>query len=165
MNNRLDRALAARWAERRAILRRTLKEKTPQAVAPRGATPRGDRPLTPEQWAVLKILDGAGPGIAVQEIAGQCDFPHANVTRTIDRLEKRGLLIRLRNKIDRRRLMVRLTVEGKKMVRELDEVEEMVYHILWDIYTPEEKDLLLRLLARKPGTGRTVAEGDRRKPQ
>ncbi|MDD4052032.1 MAG: MarR family transcriptional regulator [candidate division Zixibacteria bacterium] len=152
INNRLDRALAARWAERRTVLRRTLKEKTPQAFAPRGASLRGDRPLTPEQWAVLKILDSAGLGVTVQTIAGQCDFPHANATRTIDRLERRGFLIRLRDKVDRRRVMVRLTVEGKKVVRELDAVEEMVYHAFWDIYSPEEKELLLRLLTRRGGS-------------
>lgn len=149
INNRLDRALAARWTERRIILRRTLKEKTPQVIAARGATPRGDRPLTPEQWAVLKILEGAGLGVTVQTIAGQCDFPHANATRTIDRLEKRGLLIRLRDKTDRRRVMVRLTVEGNKMVRELDAVEDTLHHVLWDRYSPEEKELLLRLLMRR----------------
>lgn len=152
INIRLDRALAARWTERRAVLRRTLKEKTPHVSVPRGASPRGDRPLTPEQWAVLKILDGAGLGVTVQTIAGQCDFPHANATRTIDRLEKRGLLIRLRDKIDRRRVMVRLTVEGKKMVRELVAVEETAYHMIWDMYTPEEKELLLRLLTRRGGS-------------
>ena len=157
INNRLDRALAARWTERRIILRRTLKEKTPQVFATRGATPRGDRPLTPEQWAVLKILDGSGLGVTVQAIAGQCDFPHANATRTIDRLEKRGLLIRLRDKTDRRRVMVRLTVEGNKIVRELDAVEDTLYHVFWDRYSPEEKEILLRLLMRRDNSTRVTS--------
>lgn len=159
IDTRLDRALAARWSLRRAILRRALKEHTPHIPAPRGASPRGDRPLTPEQYAVLKILGGAGLGVTVQEVAGQCDFPHANATRTIDRLEKRGLIIRLRDKTDRRRVMVRLTVEGKKMLRALDAVEETVYLLFWDMYNLEEKELLLRLLTRIPSAGGAVPEG------
>ncbi len=151
INNRLDRALASRWTERRIILRRTLKDKTPHIPVPRGASPRGERPLTPEQWMVLRILDAAGLGVTVHEISRQCDFPYANATRTIDRLEKRGLIIRLRDKTDRRRVMVRLTVEGKKIVRDLDAVEATVYHLLWDVYSPEEKELLLRLLNRRVG--------------
>jgi DNA-binding MarR family transcriptional regulator len=155
INHRLDRALAARWTERRTVHRRKLKEMTPHVPVPRGATPRGDRPLTPEQWAVLQILDGAGLGVTVQTIAGQCDFPHANATRTLDRLEKRGLIMRLRNKADRRRVMVHLTVEGKRMVRDLDAVEDSVHHVFWDIYGPEEKELLLQLLTRRVGPANT----------
>lgn len=158
LDTRLDRALAARWSLRRAILRRALKERTPHLPAPRGASPRGDRPLTPEQYAVLKILGGAGLGVTVQEVAGQCDFPHANATRTIDRLEKRGLIIRLRDKTDRRRVKVRLTVEGKKMLLALDAVEETMYYLLWDRYDPEEKSVLLRLLTRTPDAGETTPE-------
>lgn len=160
IDSRLDRALAARWSDQRTVLRRTLKERTPHIPTARGASPRGERPLTPEQYAVLRILDGAGPGLTVREISRRCDFPHANATRTLDRLEKRGLLIRLRDKIDRRRVVVRLTVEGKKLGRELDAVEETVYHILWGMYTPEEKAALLRLLTGKPGVGAAAVEGD-----
>lgn len=156
-NSRLDRALALFWTARRGLLRGALRELSPGPVTLRGARAREARPLTPEQYAVLTILKQSPTGLMVQDISRACEFPHANVTRTLERLEKRGLVIRLRSKTDRRMVLVRLTVAGNKLSHELDAIEEIVYHRFWDMFTPDEKDLLLRLLTRRPAPDITSA--------
>ena len=47
--------------------------------------------------------------------------PDPDITRLIDRLEKRGLVTRGRSPTDRRRVPVQITAGGLKLLGELDE--------------------------------------------
>jgi len=77
--------------------------------------------LTPAQYNVLRILRGAGEqGLCCREVAERMITRDPDITRLVDRLERRGLLVRSRHSRDRRVIMVRITPEGRKMVKELD---------------------------------------------
>jgi DNA-binding MarR family transcriptional regulator len=77
--------------------------------------------LSATQYNVLRILRGAPEGLACGEIASRMITRDPDVTRLLDRLEKRGLISRSRQTRDRRTVMGRITPEGLKVLRRLDE--------------------------------------------
>jgi DNA-binding MarR family transcriptional regulator len=80
-----------------------------------------DSQLSSTQYNVLRILRGAPQGLACGEIASRMITRDPDVTRLLDRLEKRNLIARCRETDDRRTVMTRITPEGLKLLAELDE--------------------------------------------
>ena len=82
--------------------------------------------LSGTQYNVLRILRGAGPsGLCCGEVAGRMITHDPDITRLLDRLEKRGLIVRARESKDRRIITVRIAAEGLRLLAELDEpIEE-----------------------------------------
>jgi DNA-binding MarR family transcriptional regulator len=77
--------------------------------------------LSLTQYNVLRILRGAGkPGLACNEIGARMVTPDSDITRLLDRLEKKGLIERWRDKRDRRVVMARATRPALKMLARLD---------------------------------------------
>src|SRR5579871_5322986 len=59
--------------------------------------------LSPSQYNVLRVLRGAGAaGLACGEVGDRLIRHDPDITRLLDRLEKRGLVQRVREKADRR---------------------------------------------------------------
>jgi DNA-binding MarR family transcriptional regulator len=77
--------------------------------------------LSPTQYNVLRILRGASEGLFCGEIASRMITRDPDVTRLLDRLEKRGLISRCREAKDRRTVMARITPEGLELLARLDE--------------------------------------------
>ena len=88
--------------------------------------------LTPPQYNVLRILRGAGrganraagaekgAGLPCREIGARMITRDPDITRLLDRLERRGLLSRARDQQDRRVITVRISAEGQRILRTLD---------------------------------------------
>ena len=77
--------------------------------------------LSATQYNVLRILRGAGAaGATCKDVASRMLTRDPDITRLMDRLEKRGLLTRDRAREDRRFVTIRLTGDGLDMVNELD---------------------------------------------
>ena len=82
--------------------------------------------LSPTQYNVLRILRGAPAGLPCGEIANRMITRDPDITRLLDRLEKRQLISRSRETKDRRMVMARITLQGLKLLARLDEpVQEM----------------------------------------
>lgn len=77
--------------------------------------------LSANQYNVLRILRGSPEGLACGEIAKRMITRDPDITRLLDRLEKRGLISRCRETKDRRTVMARITPEGLKVLARLDE--------------------------------------------
>ena len=77
--------------------------------------------LSPTQYNVLRILRGAPEGLACGEISNRMITRDPDVTRLLDRLEKRELISRCRETKDRRTVMARITPQGLKLLGRLDE--------------------------------------------
>ncbi|HET6216316.1 MAG TPA: MarR family transcriptional regulator [Acidobacteriaceae bacterium] len=77
--------------------------------------------LSPTQYNVLRILRGAPEGLPCGEIGSRMITRDPDITRLLDRLEKRGLIIRSRETKDRRMVMARITPLGLKLLGRLDE--------------------------------------------
>jgi DNA-binding MarR family transcriptional regulator len=77
--------------------------------------------VSPTQYNVLRILRGSPEGLPCGEIANRMITRDPDVTRLLDRLEKRELISRCRETKDRRTVMVRIAPEGLKLLARLDE--------------------------------------------
>ena len=81
--------------------------------------------LSANQYNVLRILRGSPHGLPCGEIASRMITRDPDITRLLDRLEKRALISRCRETKDRRMVMARITPQGFKLLARLDEsVEE-----------------------------------------
>lgn len=77
--------------------------------------------LTPTQYHVLRILRGAGEGSRTcTEIAERMVTRDPDVTRLLDRLQARGLIVRERSLEDRRVVQTRITKAGLRLLEEAD---------------------------------------------
>lgn len=78
--------------------------------------------LTPAQYNVLRILRGAGPaGLPCSGIGERMISRDPDMTRLLDRMEKNNLITRERQKHDRRVVNTRITSEGLKLLKKLDQ--------------------------------------------
>jgi DNA-binding MarR family transcriptional regulator len=72
------------------------------------------------QYNVLRTLRGAPDGLPCGEIANRMITRDPDVTRLLDRLEKRGLISRCRENADRRTVLTRITPDGLELLARLD---------------------------------------------
>jgi DNA-binding MarR family transcriptional regulator len=77
--------------------------------------------LSSTQYNVLRILRGAREGLPCGEIASRMITRDPDVTRLLDRLEKRQLISRCRETKDRRTVRARIAPDGLKLLTRLDE--------------------------------------------
>jgi DNA-binding MarR family transcriptional regulator len=91
--------------------------------------------LTGTQYNALRILRGAGPeGLPCREIAGRMITHDPDITRLLNRLETRGLVVRTRDRHDRRVIFGKITTPGLKLLRAMDapiekHAREMLQHV------------------------------------
>ena len=83
--------------------------------------------LSATQYNVLRILRGAPEGLACGEIARRMITRDPDITRLLDRLEKRGLISRCRETRDRRTVLARITADALKLLTRLDEPVQEVH--------------------------------------
>ena len=77
--------------------------------------------LTGAQYNVLRILRGGGAtGLACGEIGQRLIRHDPDVTRLVDRLERRGLIARSREARDRRVVRTSITAKGLDLLATLD---------------------------------------------
>jgi DNA-binding MarR family transcriptional regulator len=108
--------------------------------------------ISPTQYNVLRILRGSPDGLACGEIGDLMIGRDPDITRLLDRMEKRGLVSRCREVKDRRMVMTRITEAGLKLLSQLDGPVLDAHHLLLGHLGSEKLKTLLALLqhARSP---------------
>jgi DNA-binding MarR family transcriptional regulator len=76
--------------------------------------------LSPNQYNVLRILRGSREGLPCGEIAVRMVTHDPDITRLLDRLEKRRLIARSREAKDRRKVVTSITAAGLRLLARLD---------------------------------------------
>lgn len=84
-----------------------------------------DADLAPEHWRIMAVLL-ARPGQRMSAIGESAVLPSASMTRHVDRLVERGLLIRRVDPDDRRSAVVALSPRGRAVAEHVRSVEEQV---------------------------------------
>ena len=77
--------------------------------------------LSATQYNVLRILRGAPDGLSCGEIGNRMITRDPDITRLLDRLEKRALIARARDAVDRRTVITTITPAGLELLAKLDE--------------------------------------------
>lgn len=103
--------------------------------------------LTPPQFAVLSKLDDVGE-TSQNQLGALVAMDAATVKGVIDRLKARALVEVGKHAVDKRRLMVRLTDDGRSLVTDLTPLAERISVETLAPLSPREAATLLKLLAR-----------------
>ena len=103
--------------------------------------------VTSEQWHVLMSL-WAKDGKTQQEINIAVTKEKATVTRLIDGLEKKNLIVRIQDKEDRRKNLIYLTNEGKAVREKLMPIAARTLEVAVEGFTPEEIETFRNMLIR-----------------
>ena len=103
--------------------------------------------LSPTQYNALRILRGAGPeGLPCREAAERMINRDPDMTRLLDRLERRGLVERNRQHSDRRVITTRITNTGLDLLKGLDRPVEDFHRQLLGSIGEAKLQLLVQLL-------------------
>jgi DNA-binding MarR family transcriptional regulator len=103
--------------------------------------------LSATQYNVLRILRGAVPdGLACGEISERMVTRDPDITRLLDRLEKRGLVARSREKADRRVVTARITDTGQELLKKLGEIVLRLHKDQLGHLDAKAQDGLIKLL-------------------
>ncbi len=109
--------------------------------------------LSGTQYNVLRILRGAPDGLPCGEIASRMITRDPDITRLLDRMEKRELISRCREAKDRRTVMTRITTEGLDLLARLDDQVQDTHRALLGHLGRERLGHLCELLREARGEG------------
>ncbi len=126
--------------------------RTMEALSHRFAQVLKAEDLSSTQYNVLRILRGAPEGLPCGEISNRMVTRDSDITRLLDRLEKRSLVSRCRESKDRRTVWTRITPEGLELLARLDEPVRTTHRELLGHLGAKRLNLLADLLrlARQP---------------
>jgi len=113
--------------------------------------------LTQAQYNVLRILRGKSPdGYARGDIASRMIDRAPDVTRLIDRLERRGLVERMRSDSDRRLSLTCITRKGLNLLAKLDPGIDAIDERITEKMSARDLKALSRLCERVYGVDLTA---------
>jgi DNA-binding MarR family transcriptional regulator len=78
--------------------------------------------ISPAQYNVLRILRGAKEALACGQIAERMVSRDPDITRLLDRMERRGLITRARDGQDRRVVKTEIHSKGLRLLEEIDPI-------------------------------------------
>ncbi|GIW88120.1 MAG: MarR family transcriptional regulator [Isosphaeraceae bacterium] len=104
--------------------------------------------LTLAQYHVLRILRHEGRPLPCLEIAARLVTEVPGITGLIDRLERLGLVARMRSEVDRRVVNVALTPRGLELLGQLDEPVDRLHRQLLGPLSHDELRSLNHLLEK-----------------
>jgi len=104
--------------------------------------------LTVAQAPFLVVLREAGCPITIGDLARLLMLESPSVTTMIDRLSEHGLVERTGDPKDRRRTLVQLTEEGKRLQNSIREPGQQLYDEIFDVVTDEERQVLRAILRK-----------------
>lgn len=109
--------------------------------------------LSPTQYNALRILRGAGErGLPCSEIAERMINRDPDITRLMDRLQRRALVRRSRDQKDRRVIIARITPPGLDLLNSLDgPVDELQKRVLGHLGKTRLRTLVRLLSAARSG--------------
>ena len=113
--------------------------------------------LSLSQYNILRILRGAGDrGLTCGDISERMVRRDPDLTRLLDRLEKRELVARERSAADRRVVLTTLTPAGRGLLDSLDQDIESTVQTTLQHMTPARIQSLIDLLEEARGERQVV---------
>jgi len=103
------------------------------------------RGMTPSQLHSLMWI-GHDRALSMKVLAQRVGVTEKTITGVVDRMERDGLVQRVREPSDRRVVLVELTGEGKKTYRELDRSIRGQLTTFLGMLDPEEREALFTIL-------------------
>ena len=103
--------------------------------------------ITSTQFNVLRILRGAGDvGLCGREIGERMITKVPDVPRLLERLEKAGLIGRVRDEKDRRHVTARISAKGLELVEQILDAGETEMEKRFSLLSEEQLRVLIEAL-------------------
>jgi len=116
--------------------------------------------VTLPRFDLMAQLDKSPNGMTLGELSQRMMVSNGNVTGLAERLVEQGLLDRRASPNDRRAQLVSLTAEGRRAFRAMARThEDWIAEIFVDL-SPDEIEMLMRLLAKTKGSARKAISGE-----
>lgn len=110
--------------------------------------------ITATQYNVLRILRGADPdGLCRNEVRDRMLTRMPDMTRLLDRMEEAGLVVRSRERDDRRMVLTRISDQGRKLLSDLDVAVDREHKSRFTKLNDDELRSLIEMLARVRSSG------------
>ena len=106
--------------------------------------------LTPPQFLILSAIDRLGD-VAISQIAKDVNLTQATVTTIIDRLEDKGLVMRVRSDRDKRIVHATLSAEGKSTLHDAPTLLQKQFLDKYNNLKDWEQSFILSALQRVAG--------------
>lgn|SRR5688500_4651044 len=110
--------------------------------------------ITATQYNVLRILRGAEPdGLCRNEVRDRMLTRMPDMTRLLDRMEDAGLVVRSRERDDRRMVLTRISAQGRQLLLDLDVAVDREHKSRFTKLSDDELRSLIEMLARVRSSG------------
>ena len=106
-----------------------------------------DAKLTPPQYFILSLLEEKDRR-PFKELAELLSCTRATITGIVDTMEKKGLVFRSPNPVDRRSLLVNLTEKGRQLLTNTPELRETFANCCFNVLPSKETRELYKLLRK-----------------
>ncbi len=115
--------------------------------------------LTDQQWRILRVLWDVGQANSVQ-LAQATLLPKPSLVGILDRLEKKGLIARVRSKTDRRNVTITPTAEGRALAQVVLPQAEAIHIHLRGLMPDDDWDRLVGILDEFQRKSKATRLGD-----
>ncbi len=86
------------------------------------------------------------PGISLKEVSSHLDVPGSTLTSALDRLEKKGLMTRVKKEDDKRSFRLIPTEKGQTLLERKEVLHERVFTDVLSVLNAEEQSQFLHLM-------------------
>ncbi len=104
--------------------------------------------LTGPQLVILQELEKGGEHYTIRELSQMVNLSQATVTTILDRLEAKGLVVRQRSTVDKRKVHVLLTDKGIELLSESPTALQVEFIAKFQSLENWEQNLLLSSVQR-----------------
>jgi len=104
-----------------------------------------DAGVTEQQWRVLRVLDEEGPQ-EPSHIAERACLLSPSLTRILQKLESKGLIVRQVRQMDRRRHVIEISAMGAQVIQDNLEISIVQAERIRHLLGREKHEQLLDLL-------------------
>ncbi|WP_118985474.1 homoprotocatechuate degradation operon regulator HpaR [Photorhabdus sp. CRCIA-P01] len=111
--------------------------------------------LTEQQWRIIRVLSG-NRSIDFYDLSCQTCILRPSLTGILTRMERDGLIFRLKPMNDQRKLYVSLTPDGQKLYEKAKEQVEQGYQAIEKAFSPEKLVQLSALLEELIAVGNNL---------
>lgn len=102
--------------------------------------------LTGPQFNVLRILRGSPDGLSCGQIAERMINKDPDVTRLLDRMEARGLIVRERSDMDRRVINSCISEAGRDLLQQADPAIRQMHERQFQGMTERQMSQIIKLV-------------------
>ena len=102
--------------------------------------------ITPVQYAALVAVHD-NPGIDATRLSALIAFDRSTLGSVLERMESKGLILRVSHKDDRRVKVLQISSKGKELLDEVDARVKLAQERILAPLAPEDREAFMRMLA------------------